>query len=1217
MKILSLRLQNLNSIRQEVELDFAGGELAQAGLFAITGPTGAGKSTILDAISLALYNSTARKQGHEIVSRGEREAYAEVEFEIHGDIFRSRWSMRLTKDRTTGKLKKGTATMELSQLDSAGGEGELITTGLKTASGVPTKVENLTGLDFKRFQQSMLLAQGQFDAFLMASDGDRSALLEQITGSAIYSEVSMLVFQRAGSVSKDLKARKEVLEKLGLPDLEQEKNWKKEQALIEEKLPGLIKQQASITQLVNLHREHEEQLKQKVLLRTEQETFDASESQRKDDVTRRKLHDKASPLHASVQALETLEIQIKELRQTVAELENKLSDFSSREPKVKEALTFAKTAHEKATKAESLGAIKIAEISADKSVLAKAEKVIKELQTTKAVALEKKTKRDVELANLKATRDELGKACEVIELSLKQTSRLSAAEPFLPQLSKAHKAYHRRLEASNKIKKDVSSHNAELEQTKSELKVLIVDLPVVPKGVLDQGESPQKASTRLQDTINKTADELGELKSFGSNFRSYVELLGQLESKRGQQTILEKALNEAKNKITDSNQKIEQFNLELSEHEKELRLRAEALNALKELSGIREAHAHLLKPGEACPLCGSEEHPAGYEHTAVDMDAHRERVKETTRALTLTTEKLKEEQKLFQAQTLFVAEKETTLKTIDLAAFEEKVEDIKAELNNVVGAKYAGYLVSPTTATINRLLDDYRRLEAKQNAQKEARNKLQEYERLSADKSEQKLKLEAAVAQKEERQKKLIEEQKEAEKNLLESKEILLSQAETAQLNGEKFLIENAVEELREQLASRGKNENELALKKEKLQTTVSAVAKAEEELISTAEELKTLEEKTKQSIGELETTEKSISSKLGVYSSVELMQSGLKAAQDLALTVLKEKEEAQQKLRDERTEIQGQLSEARKRQTVLLTKLNKQTEKLDKDAAEAGFSTVDEVKGALLRPAEKEKIDLRITTATQRETNLRTRVESINTRLDKLTVSLKDQLSLEVLTQNLTSLDSLVGQQQQELGKLTALLKRADDDKKQFAKDAKEIESLEKQANHWATLNKLVGSADGKKFRQFAQGITLQQLLKYANGYLREFYPRFSVSPNPDSDNKPLEILICDHFEADQIRPVNTVSGGERFLVSMALALGFSRMASKNISIDTLFIDEGFGSLDGETLDKAITALEKLQQRGKTIGIISHVAALQERIATQIRLVRQSSGRSKVEIIS
>jgi len=140
--------------------------------------------------------------------------------------------------------------------------------------------------------------------------------------------------------------------------------------------------------------------------------------------------------------------------------------------------------------------------------------------------------------------------------------------------------------------------------------------------------------------------------------------------------------------------------------------------------------------------------------------------------------------------------------------------------------------------------------------------------------------------------------------------------------------------------------------------------------------------------------------------------------------------------------------------------------------------------------------------------------------------------------------------------------------------------------------------------------------LIAFANEYLKEFYPRFSVSSGDAQNSDPLEIFICDHYEADHVRKVVTVSGGERFLVSMALALGFSRMASRNISIDTLFIDEGFGTLDGETLDKAIQALEKLQQRGKTIGIISHVASLQERIGAQIRLVRQSSGRSKVEVI-
>jgi len=120
----------------------------------------------------------------------------------------------------------------------------------------------------------------------------------------------------------------------------------------------------------------------------------------------------------------------------------------------------------------------------------------------------------------------------------------------------------------------------------------------------------------------------------------------------------------------------------------------------------------------------------------------------------------------------------------------------------------------------------------------------------------------------------------------------------------------------------------------------------------------------------------------------------------------------------------------------------------------------------------------------------------------------------------------------------------------------------------------------------------------------------RYSILKSPERD---LDLQIIDGYQADVIRPMSTLSGGESFLVSLALALGLSDLASRRVQINSLFIDEGFGTLDAETLDVAITALENLQASGKNIGIISHVEALKDRIGTQIQLSRQPGGTSKI----
>ncbi|MDR2979825.1 MAG: AAA family ATPase [Bacteroidales bacterium] len=159
--------------------------------------------------------------------------------------------------------------------------------------------------------------------------------------------------------------------------------------------------------------------------------------------------------------------------------------------------------------------------------------------------------------------------------------------------------------------------------------------------------------------------------------------------------------------------------------------------------------------------------------------------------------------------------------------------------------------------------------------------------------------------------------------------------------------------------------------------------------------------------------------------------------------------------------------------------------------------------------------------------------------------------------------------------------------------------------------INELFGSANGAKFKAIAQGYTLDALLKYANIHLKELSHRYKLQRIPDS----LALQVVDLDMLNEIRSVHSLSGGESFLVSLALALGLSSLSSSRMKIESLFIDEGFGSLDLDTLRMAMDALEHLQSQGRKIGVISHVAEMTERIATQIRIVKETNGKSRVEI--
>jgi exonuclease SbcC len=173
-------------------------------------------------------------------------------------------------------------------------------------------------------------------------------------------------------------------------------------------------------------------------------------------------------------------------------------------------------------------------------------------------------------------------------------------------------------------------------------------------------------------------------------------------------------------------------------------------------------------------------------------------------------------------------------------------------------------------------------------------------------------------------------------------------------------------------------------------------------------------------------------------------------------------------------------------------------------------------------------------------------------------------------------------------------------------------LEAQEARWRLWAQLSELIGSADGKKFRNYAQQFTLDVLAGYANRHLEELSRRYRLVRVADT----LALMVVDQDMGDELRSVHSLSGGESFLVSLALALGLASLSSNRVRVESLFIDEGFGSLDPETLSVAMDALDGLQAMGRKVGVISHVQEMTERISTKILVKRLAGGKSCVEIV-
>ncbi|TAE04581.1 MAG: ATP-binding cassette family protein, partial [Bacteroidetes bacterium] len=219
---------------------------------------------------------------------------------------------------------------------------------------------------------------------------------------------------------------------------------------------------------------------------------------------------------------------------------------------------------------------------------------------------------------------------------------------------------------------------------------------------------------------------------------------------------------------------------------------------------------------------------------------------------------------------------------------------------------------------------------------------------------------------------------------------------------------------------------------------------------------------------------------------------------------------------------------------------------------------------------------------------------------------------SLENIENQVVELKKLQKELQQNIGKISEQLRQHEKLEQEFADLQQKIDVLKQKHHRWEQLNALIGSADGKKFKIFAQSLTLAKLVGLANRHLEKLNVRYKIRKNP---NESMELLIIDTYQADHVRSMKTLSGGESFLVSLALALGLSDLASRHTNIDSLFIDEGFGTLDQDTLQMVLGTLANLQASGKMVGIISHVEGLKEAISTKIHVKKLAGGVSTIEV--
>ncbi|MCK5507119.1 MAG: chromosome segregation protein SMC, partial [Desulfobacterales bacterium] len=332
---------------------------------------------------------------------------------------------------------------------------------------------------------------------------------------------------------------------------------------------------------------------------------------------------------------------------------------------------------------------------------------------------------------------------------------------------------------------------------------------------------------------------------------------------------------------------------------------------------------------------------------------------------------------------------------------------------------------------------------------------------------------------------------------------------------------------------------------------------------------------------------------------------------------LITEAEKSEKTARDSLNQIKQRLNNLKTRITAL--KENTAKRKPELDSFEVSFKTICNKAGfeneqtfisCRLFADERNKLSQRAKELDDKQADIAARKKDREIRLFQETDKKITEAPLDDLKNEQSAIRESIKKLGEEIGAIKQKLTDNTDAKAKHQQKIVLIKAQKTECTKWDALHSLIGSADGKKYRNFAQGLTFELMVSHANRQLEKMTDRYLLVRD---DEQPLELNVVDNYQAGEIRSTKNLSGGESFIVSLSLALGLSKMASRKVRVDSLFLDEGFGSLDEDALETALETLSGLQQDGKLIGIISHVPALKERISTQITVQPVSGGKSVI----
>ena len=1223
MKICRLKLKNLNSFREEIDIDFEGPLLGGASLVAITGPTGAGKTTLLDAVCVALYGKTPRLSGtgsqnpSHLISHGEKEGSAEVYFVANGTRYIATWSMS----------RRGPAKVQLSYAD----DGKLISDKLSTRGKslgssqktVSEEVESILGLDFGAFRRSVMLAQGEFAAFLKASKEDRRTILEATAGISIY---DVLKDRLNGKIAEVEAANAEILDQLRqIPEASREQLAAAETEFDRLQTEADVLQTDS--QQVQQDKQREVKRKEdfKKLQSAEGRQAELLDLQPEIDALQVELEDaqRAGRLRPEKQTYDTAKSDLKEAEAALGvaatektDVEEQVETDKANFDKKEEVYRTAATKHTEKTEAYTTAKLDV-ERAADQ--FAEAEKRIAELADlddeidTLSNQLADRRGEQVELEEkIKGAQTFLDEN----HLPANRQQRLNRATGLLAQLDSQQKQLETALTNEAGHDEKVASLKCEIEKLSK-----------------TRAERFSKKA-EVKNTLEIATAELNNLLATGTR-EEWIDRKQQLAQAYPVVQRHEKLTEELEDTLERSREltdTISTLNAELEQIEEELRKQEivcqraadvvhrcdAALRSALLANPINQLRQH-LHTGDPCLVCGATEHPfadvvetdsenllqdaeaalanaKAYEQTSQDQRqdlwTKQIQLQQEQRNSLNQAEELKRELELFQDKKELLYRHvdeiypDRTISfnwvaedvTISSNWIVEQITDVDIAISALGEAEQARTEASHTYEMVSQQLENC------QNDMKRETESLNDSEKQAQDASEAVADLQADMASTEKRFWEFLP-------------ETFHNVAPDVVVDRFSQKIE-AVETCESKLSGA---ETQLKLLDAKIETDQSSLEilrdnrkDLRDEIDEYRREGEAFLDVVREKTGGLETEDE-------IEAAIGTLEAELQAKET-------ERDEAEQRLQSSQNlltqkQTAHKISEKHHKESAEKLETVRQTY-FDK-LKDTGFDSPETHDNAFRNEAQMQELTDQIDAHQNEQHQLALIITELKTRFQETPFDpealARIEIEAEEIGEALQAAHQKVGEQRNEIRNLKDALQRREALGDVHREAQQELE-------RWQRLYEVMPR---NELRDFALEIMFKQMGGLANLQL-DYLTSERYQLKVESIG---ELTVIDRWNANEERPVETLSGGESFLTSLALALALADLSRGRAQLHSLFLDEGFGTLDTETLDTAIAALEGLRMQGRSIFLISHVQELTRRIPVKINVRKHGNGSSSVDI--